>query len=843
MEIPRNILSALSLTISLRIALRYVAAAAMLISGIISADGSFIRINQAGYLPNHSKIAVFVSLSGEKIDGFELIDNYGKTIVYTKKNVAQKKPTGPFLTNYRLDFSGFRISGEYHIKAGTAVSPKFRIDNDVYKGFTDFLLKYMRQQRCGFNPDLYDSCHTADGYSIYGPMADGTYFDVRGGWHDAADYLQYVTTSANAVYNLFMTYRDYPDISSDIFNSDGLPQKNEYADILDEALWGLRWLEKMNPASEIMFTQIADDRDHAGFRLPNKDSVNYGFAAGRPVYFNSGEKQGLMKYQNRTEGTSSIAGKFSSAFAIASSVISKTDNKKAAALSQKSLDAWLFAQNKQGFTNTAPCKAPYFYEEENWHDDMELAASQLYRITGDEYFMHQAAEHAFSEKITPWMGADTARHYQWYPFINIGHYELHNYSPAELRETLASFYRAGIQKVVEKGRDNAFLMGIPFIWCSANLTASFMTQCLLYRKMTNDNQFAEVESAMFDWLLGCNPWGVSFIVGLPEGGTYPVSPHSSLTRIAGIMPNGGLVDGPVMGSIFRNLQYVSLTEPDEYAPFQSDWAVYHDDIGDYSTNEPTMDGTAILFYYFAYKENEGRKAAENTIVRGGLTRGNQHQKEISLVFTGDEFADGSEHILNVLKSREIKASFFLTGKFLENPEFRSSVERIVEEGHYLGPHSDQHLLYCDWSNRDSLLITKEMFLKDLTNNNEKINAFGIEPDKINWFLPPYEWYNDSISVWSRSAGLQLINFSPGTLSHADYTIPGIENRYYDSDTIWNSIIKYEAENSAGLNGFILLTHIGTHPSRSDKFYLRLEELIDVLQQKGYTFVTLDELFM
>ena len=28
------------------------------------------------------------------------------------------------------------------------------------------------------------------------------------------------------------------------------------------------------------------------------------------------------------------------------------------------------------------------------------------------------------EKITPWLGADTAKHYQWYPFINVGHYEL-----------------------------------------------------------------------------------------------------------------------------------------------------------------------------------------------------------------------------------------------------------------------------------------------------------------------------------------------------------------------------------------------------------------------------------
>ena len=55
---------------------------------------------------------------------------------------------------------------------------------------------------------------------------------------------------------------------------------------------------------------------------------------------------------------------------------------------------------------------------------------------------------------------------------------------------------------------------------------------------------------------------------------------------------GGLVDGPVAESIFKNLKGVSLSKADDFAPFQSALAVYHDDLQDYSTNEPTMDGTA-----------------------------------------------------------------------------------------------------------------------------------------------------------------------------------------------------------------------------------------------------------
>jgi hypothetical protein len=59
------------------------------------------------------------------------------------------------------------------------------------------------------------------------------------------------------------------------------------------------------------------------------------------------------------------------------------------------------------------------------------------------------------------------------------------------------------------------------------------------------------------------------------------------------------VDGPVYASIFRNLKGIRLMEPDEYAAFNTGRIVYHDDWGDYSTNEYIMDGTASLAYLLA----------------------------------------------------------------------------------------------------------------------------------------------------------------------------------------------------------------------------------------------------
>ncbi len=225
---------------------------------------------------------------------------------------------------------------------------------------------------------------------------------------------------------------------------------------------------------------------------------------------------------------------------------------------------------------------------------------------------------------------------------------------------------------------------------------------------------------------------------------------------------------------------------------------------------------------------------------GAIVRGDTTSKIISLVFTGDEFADGGDFIRDALEKQQVKGAFFLTGKFYRNPEFATLIHRLISEGHYLGAHSDQHLLYCDWNNRNSLLVTQDQFIKDTENNFKAMKQFGIQKEDARFFLPPYEWYNDSISAWTLSMKLQLINFTHGTLSHTDYTLPN-SPAYKSSECIYRSVIEYERTESAGLNGFILLSHIGAAPERTDNFHMYLEELIIELKSLGYQFARIDAL--
>jgi hypothetical protein len=88
--------------------------------------------------------------------------------------------------------------------------------------------------------------------------------------------------------------------------------------------------------------------------------------------------------------------------------------------------------------------------------------------------------------------------------------------------------------------------------------------------------------------------------------------------------------------------------------------------------------------------------------------------------------------------------------------------------------------------------------------------------------------------------LALVNFTPGTRSNADYTGEADKN-FVSTKAIFESIVRQEQQDPHGLNGFILLLHIGSGPGRADKFPARFGELLDYLAGKGYQFVRVDEL--
>lgn len=578
-------------------------------SALAASGRGVARVSSMGYLPDDIKAAVYLGNRNVTAAEVSITDRTGHT--YRADSVTVEQPWQAGQEASRVYFSSLTTPGEYVLTVSDAEPVKVYIGKDAFaRGIHELPLQYLRQQRCGYNPVHDALCHQNDGHLVLSGDLDGRHFDVRGGWHDASDYLQYLTTSANTVYQLLFAYRQNPAVWGDSHDGAGRPGANNIPDILDEARWGLEWMLRMNPRDGLYLNQIADDRDHRFVGAPQRDSTDYGWGPGgaRPVYPCSGQPYGLKQNKNRSTGQASSVAKFASSFGLGAELFRSIDPAFADTLEAHSQKAYLHAEAHPGACQTVPCNSPYFYEEDNWTDDLELAAITRFRVTGNAGLLSRAAELGRMEPTTPWMGADSARHYQWYPFLNLGHYELAN-ADGPQRPEFVNLLREGVRKVAGRGAGNAFRIGIPFVWCSNNFAVAFVTQAMLYRDLTGDDSFREAETAVRDWLFGVNPWGQTMIIGAAEAS--PRDPHSAMTDMEvngrpGIeFLAGGLVDGPVYNTIFSALQGVHLRHPDAFSAFQGGRAVYHDDFSDYSTNEPTMDGTASLTYFL------GRLAAQS----------------------------------------------------------------------------------------------------------------------------------------------------------------------------------------------------------------------------------------
>ncbi|MDP4239515.1 MAG: glycoside hydrolase family 9 protein [Bacteroidota bacterium] len=843
---------------------------------------AWIRINQLGYLPASQKKAILLSEAVQSIKQFSIHDALTNQELGTFSTVTSFGEFQTFKSTYILDFSSFKQQGAFYIKAGLIYSPTIFINKNVYLGTADFLLNYINQQRCVYSSTQDAVSHQSDGYEESGEeiiqktkepekrsvlsvsssaiskssslksskksipveiqeVKQPKYVDVRGGWHNASDNIQYGSTSANTIFQLLFAYQMNPASFADKHDATGKGQPNGIPDILDEAKWGLDWLVKMYPEKGVLYHQVYDDRSLELCQVPpgRKTVDGWETYTGQPVYIATGRPQGLFQYKNHSTGIASIAGKYASAFGLGAELLQKFYPAFADSLTKKAIEAYQLGQKNPGVCQAVPGKLPCLYEEDNWVDDMELAAAQLYRLTYDGNYLKEAAAYGRMEPVTPWLCSDTARHYQWYPFINLGHCMLANVENPRYQKEFLENMLNGIQRISLRANDNPFKVGVPLIQCSNELVAALATQCRLYRTMTNDSTYLDMETGLVDWLLGRNPWGITMITGLPKTGNSPTDPHATLLHNKRGSISGGVVNGPVQGSIFNGFTGIHLSKDDIYERFQSDQAVYHNDNADYVTNEPTLDGTASLTYLLSGKQYEGvrdKTTDNNQYTCGGITRTDSNKKQICLVFTGHEFADGYKITRKTLKKLNIRASFFFTGDFYRNSKNKRIIKGLLEDKHYLGGHSDKNLLYCSWQKRDSLLVNKAQFLTDIRDNYKEMEKFGIHKSQTPFYLPPFEWYNDSISQWCKEIGIQLVDFTPGTLSNTDYSTPEMRDKYYSSNEIYNKILQVASKQ--GLNGNIMLFHIGSDARRQDKFYPRLYSLLVELSKAGYDFVDL-----
>lgn len=575
----------------------------LLTTGFVFAESLLeIRVNLAGYPAHLPKKALVLSQRDLKAD--VLMKKESGEAVKVFKLKAAESSWHPFSQTYTIDFSEIEERGRYffEIKDQGVRSEVFSIG--AYPAWQEDVVSFIRTQRCGFNPFTGEFCHQEDGLSFFGIREDSTRIDATGGWHDAGDQLKYLITGSNTTARLLMTYQMNADGFIDSVGARGLAGGNGLADILDEARWGLEWILKLHPGPGELYHQVADDRDHRGFKLPHEENADYGWGPGsfRPVYFADGKPQGLSTYKSEATGIGNLAGRSAATLALGYQVFSQFDAHRAFAETclKAALDLYEMGQNQEGYQQGNSFSAPYRYEENTWADDMEWAAAELYKVTDREDLLNDARKYAELINTWSWMERDTASHYEMYPYVNMGHYALWQAGTEADKSRVVGYFEHNLQRIQERAEKNAYGVGHLFIWCSNNLTAAVATQAMLYEEMTGSQKFRPLLQDHVNWLLGLNPWGSSMITGLPEGADFPVDVHMPFWRILKKSVKGSLVDGPLWSTIHDQMLGIELEQPDEYAHLQPNHVKYMDDWMDYSTNEPTLDGSAELLMILTY---------------------------------------------------------------------------------------------------------------------------------------------------------------------------------------------------------------------------------------------------
>ncbi|GJM24107.1 MAG: hypothetical protein DHS20C16_05220 [Phycisphaerae bacterium] len=228
-----------------------------------------------------------------------------------------------------------------------------------------------------------------------------------------------------------------------------------------------------------------------------------------------------------------------------------------------------------------------------------------------------------------------------------------------------------------------------------------------------------------------------------------------------------------------------------------------------------------------------------TFDHGAVVRGDTSRPELAIIFTGGEHGQATTTILDVLAARRVKASFFVTGDYLANTDYRNYIHRMIRDGHYVGPHSHAHPLYASWDDRSNTLVSRDTFVADLNRNVSELRQLGcFDDDRAIFFVPPYEWFNQDQVAWAKSLDVQLINMTSRSGSNRDWIPEGHAN-FVPSEKIITDVLAFEQREPNGLNGFLLLFHLGS--LRADLMDTELEQLLDELKERGYTFRTVDTL--
>jgi endoglucanase len=561
--------------------------ASTVISTVLTAQdiASKIRLNQIGFFPHASKVAV---ITDDKASDFVIKSvTSGEIVFKSKLSAPHKSEFSPEVTRI-ADFSAVTKPGMYELNLpGEGDSYTFEINHRVFNNLTKALIKgyYFQRMSTPITPEFAGKWSRAAGHPdnqvIVHPAAAspnrpaGTIISCPRGWYDAGDYNKYIVNSGITMGTLLSLYEDFPAYFDTL--KINIPESGDGApDLLNEIVWNLRWMLTMQDPSDGGVYNKVTNANFDGFVMPS--------VAVTPRYVVPKGTAATLDFAAVLAQAGRIFVKYQKVFPGLSDSC-KTSAEKAWEWAVKNpkvaYDQNIMNKEFKPVINTGG------YGDSDFSDEFIWAASELYISTGKDSFY--TAYPMFPDTLMPLPSWDNVR--------LLGYYTLARFEKKLTNSAKRDFpaLKDRILRTAENltigftDRSYMTVMGksaADFIWGSNSVATNQGILLIQAYKLSKDRKFLDYALTNLDYVLGRNATGYSFVTGY--GHKTPMFPHHRLSQADGIAdPVPGLiVGGPNPGQQDGCKTYPSKI-PDES---------YTDSVCSYASNEIAINWNAPAAY-------------------------------------------------------------------------------------------------------------------------------------------------------------------------------------------------------------------------------------------------------
>lgn len=520
-----------------------------------------IIINQIGYLPSASKIAVF---RGDDQDTeFEVVNLSNDTVVYTGKITGSIENQTANETDRYGDFSEVMEDGTYLIRTKSlGDSYTFEIAPDVYNGLLEDAVRMMFTQRCGteltsdyVGDFAHKECHSEMAV-IYGTEEK---IDVSGGWHDAGDYGRYVVAAANTAAEMLLAYENTPDLFSDDTN---IPEsENGVPDILDEVRYCLDWMFKMQNEEGGVYHKVTC-AEFPGYIMPEYETEELIVC---PV-------------------SKTATADFAALMAMSYDVYKNIDENYAKKCLNAAEKAWTYLESGGGelITENPSGIVTGAYEDTDFADERYWAAAQLYKATGKTVYK-EAFEQAAKKNVYTGFGWQSMGHFGNLAYLSMEKSKIDSNVADKIRETVI----AEADAIVSSAALDGYGVAMENYYWGSNMTVMNQGLVLLLANQISSNQeYQNSAGEHLNYVLGKNPMAMCYVTGY--GTVSPLHPHHRPSMVTKDVINGMVVGGPN-----QKLEDSVVKSECKNSPSA---LCYVDDYESYSTNEVDTYWNSPLIY-------------------------------------------------------------------------------------------------------------------------------------------------------------------------------------------------------------------------------------------------------